>query len=183
MSSVCADIFCLDIHGEYSDFRSDNMSETPADRSPRSPPKRLAVLLLHCAEFLLAVILLGFNAYSVRYVAYSVLAYSLVVVICTTLVCAYLIACLSVFTRLYIFKVVLGLQIWILVFWIVNLGLIADLSRFWQLSKCTYTFSTGYQCTPLEEKDMKVFHERDTTSFNTYSGSLVAAAVFTAFEV
>jgi hypothetical protein len=57
------------------------MGETPADRSPRSPSNHLSfVVSVHAAQLLFAVILLGIDAYGIRFVAYSGLVYALFVV-------------------------------------------------------------------------------------------------------
>jgi hypothetical protein len=62
-------------------FESSKMSETPADHSHRFPSKRSSVKISsHAAQLLFAVILLGLDAYGIRFVAYSGLVYTLLVV-------------------------------------------------------------------------------------------------------
>jgi hypothetical protein len=57
------------------------MSETPAGRSHRSPSNHLYIVVsVHAAQLLFAVILIGLDAYGVRFVAYSGLVYELFVV-------------------------------------------------------------------------------------------------------
>lgn len=56
------------------------MSETMRDSSLLIGEKRKIPLILHSAQLLFATIILGLNAYEVRYVAYNVLVVSLVVV-------------------------------------------------------------------------------------------------------
>ena len=54
------------------------MSET--ENLGHLPPSRLPIVLLHSAQLLLAIIILGLDAYGIRYVAHDVLIYSLVTV-------------------------------------------------------------------------------------------------------
>ena len=56
------------------------MSETPADCLAHSLSNGLPVVLLHTAQLLLAVIVLGLYAYGVSYIGYKGLVYALFVV-------------------------------------------------------------------------------------------------------
>ena len=78
--SVCGDFFCQKIPANRFAFISTKMSETLTDRSLRSPPKRPSIIILHAAQLLLAINLLGLYAYGVHHVAYSSLIYCIVVV-------------------------------------------------------------------------------------------------------
>jgi hypothetical protein len=68
----------------------------------------------------------------------------------------------------------LGLHAWMLIFWIVNLGLTASLAHEWS-PQCSYTSESGKICASYVTK-------RDTT-FKTYFGALIASAVLIGFEV
>ena len=56
------------------------MSETLEDRSDRSSSQGLPVLVLHAAQLLFTIVLLGLDCYGIRYIAYDRLVYSLFVV-------------------------------------------------------------------------------------------------------
>ena len=56
------------------------MSETPANCLAHSLSNGLPVVLLHAAQLLLAVILLGLDAYGISYIEYKGLVYALFVV-------------------------------------------------------------------------------------------------------
>ena len=77
---------------------------------------------------------------------------------------------LSRFDNIY---VSLGLHAWMLVFWVVNLGLTANLAYEWN-PQCSYTPESGKICSS--------FVRRDTT-FRTYFGALVASAVLIGLQV
>lgn len=68
----------------------------------------------------------------------------------------------------------LGLHAWMVVFWIVNLGLTADLARDWS-PQCSYAKGSDKICETFVTK-------RDTT-FRTYFGALVASAVLIGLQV
>ena len=68
----------------------------------------------------------------------------------------------------------LGLHAWMLVFWIVSLGLTADLARDWS-PQCSHTDDADNICSTYVTK-------RDTT-FRTYFGALVASAVLIGLQV
>ena len=75
------------------------------------------------------------------------------------------------------------LNLWMLVFWIIALGLLASLAEHWQQPQCTYSFASGYECTSLPKKRPKIPHKRDTTTYTAYSAALIAGTVFSSFEV
>lgn len=68
----------------------------------------------------------------------------------------------------------LGLHAWMVVFWIVNLGLTASLAKEWS-PQCSYTDEANKICETFVTK-------RDTT-FKTYFGALVASAVLIGLQV
>ena len=67
-----------------------------------------------------------------------------------------------------------------IIFWIVDLGLVAHLAGLWQGPDCTYDFRNGYACAPWDRRDVSA---RSTTTYQTYYGALVAGAVLAAFEL
>jgi hypothetical protein len=67
----------------------------------------------------------------------------------------------------------MGLHAWMLVFWIVNLGLVANLAQQWN-PQCSYTKESGQICSSYAKRD---------TTFRTYFGALVAGAVLAGLEV
>jgi hypothetical protein len=70
--------------------------------------------------------------------------------------------------------VALGLHAWMLVFWVVNLGLTANLTSEWS-PQCSYTSEADKICSTYVTK-------RDTT-FKTYYGALVASSVLIGLQV
>lgn len=56
------------------------MIETARDRVVPKDAKRVALLLLHCAQFAFALIVLGLDAYGIYHIAYAILIFSLIVV-------------------------------------------------------------------------------------------------------
>jgi hypothetical protein len=69
-----------------------------------------------------------------------------------------------------------------LVFWLIDLALIAHLARIWQDPKCTYDLRYKYMCVPYLLRRDDVGGGR-RTSFNTYYGALVAGALLAASEL
>lgn len=84
-----------------------------------------------------------------------------------------MIATRTILTKFHNIYVSLALHAWMLVFWIVNLGLTANLAHEWN-PQCSFTPEAGKICSS--------FAKRDTT-FRTYFGALVASAVLISFEV
>lgn len=68
----------------------------------------------------------------------------------------------------------LGLHAWMLVFWVVNLGLTASLAHEWN-PQCSYAPESDKICSSYVAK-------RDTT-FRTYFGALVGSAVLIGLQV
>jgi hypothetical protein len=67
-----------------------------------------------------------------------------------------------------------------LMFWVIDLGLLAHLARIWQGPECTYEFHVGYICAPYERRDL---HARQTTLYSSYYGTLLVGAILAAFEL
>lgn len=159
------------------------VDETPAERLARAQSRRVPFLVLHALQLLLAIILLGLSAYNIHYVAYNVLVYCLVAEICTILVGLYLIVKRYKHPEASSNFVNPCLHLWMLVFWIVALGLLASLAEHWQQPRCTYSFASGYKCTSFANRGLQTHHKRDTTTYTAYSGALIAGAVFSSLEV
>ncbi|KAF3051633.1 hypothetical protein E8E11_008655 [Didymella keratinophila] len=146
------------------------MDATPAQQSR----KRLPALLTHIAQLVLAIIILGLAAYGVDYITYNVLIYSIAVNVCTLGVSSWLLASHTFLSKFDNVWIALGLHAWMLVFWIVDLGLTADLTREWS-PQCSYTPEAGKICSTYVTK-------RDTT-FKTYYGALIASSVLIGLQV
>ena len=70
--------------------------------------------------------------------------------LCTMAVCAYLIASQTLLPKMYNVYVSLALHIWLLIFWVVDLGLVANLAAMW--GRGDYCFTTYYGCTSVPER-------------------------------
>ncbi|KAF2709676.1 hypothetical protein K504DRAFT_379328, partial [Pleomassaria siparia CBS 279.74] len=100
------------------------MSQRPRPAHVLAVPRW--TLIIHVVQPVLAVAILGLDAYGIRWIPYNALIYSLVVAICTLGVCAYLLVSQLFLHQMYNMYVVLGLHLWMLLFWIVDLGLVAN---------------------------------------------------------
>ena len=85
-----------------------------------------------------------------------------------------MVACKTFLTKFDNIWVSLGLHAWMLIVWIVNLGLTADLAYAWS-PQCSSTPEASEMCSTYVTK-------RDTT-FRTYFGALVAGAVLIGLQV
>ncbi|CBX95066.1 predicted protein [Plenodomus lingam JN3] len=157
-------------------------SETPSQRSVRFQSRQIPLLLLHAAQLVLAIILMGLGAYNIHFVAYQVLAVCLVIDICTILIATYLIICRIRCSKLCRHYSSLLLQVCMLVASVIALGLLASLAQYWKQPECTYRFKSGYQCSPYGKRDLRIQWKRDTTSYVTYSGALITGSVLSASE-
>ncbi|KAJ4357547.1 uncharacterized protein N0V89_002123 [Didymosphaeria variabile] len=83
---------------------------------------------VHAVQILFAIVILGFDAYGIKYIAYNALIFSLVVCLCTMAVAAYLIASQTIFPKMYNVYIALAVHVWLLIFWVVDLGLVANLA-------------------------------------------------------
>ncbi|KAF2681295.1 hypothetical protein K458DRAFT_406643 [Lentithecium fluviatile CBS 122367] len=143
------------------------------------------VLAIHAAQVVFAIIILGLSAYGVHWIAYNVLIYALVVCICTFGVCAYLIASQLFLHKLYNMWVALGLHLWMLLFWVVDLGLVANLARLWSLDSYSYLYGYSYSWdySDYYKRDLQILNKRDDTfTYDAYYGALAAGSVFAAVE-
>jgi hypothetical protein len=67
-----------------------------------------------------------------------------------------------------------------LVFWLIDLSLLAYLAKTWQNPECPYNLRVRYMCEPFKKW---VIDEKRATSLNTYYGALVAGALLAASEL
>ncbi|KAF1934214.1 uncharacterized protein M421DRAFT_115828 [Didymella exigua CBS 183.55] len=135
---------------------------------------RLPTLLAHVAQTILAFVILGLAAYGVEYISYNVLIYSIAVNVCSLGVSSWLLVSRTFLSKFDNIWIALGLHAWMLVFWIVSLGLTADLTKAWS-PQCSYTPEAGKICSTFVTK-------RDTT-FRTYYGVLVVSSVLIGLQV
>lgn len=75
----------------------------------------------------------------------------------------------------------LALNIWMIVFWIVQFSLVANLASMWDVS-CRYVPFYGEYCT-YGKRDLSGLEKRETTTYHAYYGALVAGALFGAAEL
>jgi hypothetical protein len=101
-------------------------------------------------------------------------------VLCTIIVCSYFVACLSKLTRFYNTRVALGLNVLMLIFWFVDVGLIASLAKEWRQPESVSVLDSGRHCSEDRKCDLQKI---DHTSPDTYSGALVAGAALAGLEV
>jgi len=76
----------------------------------------------------------------------------------------------------------LALHMWMVVFWIVQFSLVANLAAIWNGPSCSYSPYYGYSCS-YYKRDLSGLQKRDSTSYGAYFGALAAGAVFGAFEL
>ena len=106
-------------------------------------------------QILFAVVILGFDAYGIKYIAYNALIFSLVTCLCTMAACAYLIVSQTLIPKMYNLYVSLALHVWLLIFWLVDLGLVANLAAMWGRGDYCYTTDYGRTSNPITSfKDM-----------------------------
>ncbi|PSN69833.1 hypothetical protein BS50DRAFT_296990 [Corynespora cassiicola Philippines] len=151
------------------------------ERSGNVPPIPKWTLGVYAAAAVFAVVILGLDAYGIRWIPYNALIYSLAVAICTLGVCAYVLGTQLFLHKFYNPFVSLGLHIWMCLFWIVDLGLVANLARLWAGMDCSYDYWYGYYCT-YGKRDLHSIAKRDTTTYKTYYGALAAGAFFAAAQ-
>ncbi|KAF2109600.1 hypothetical protein BDV96DRAFT_651584 [Lophiotrema nucula] len=156
--------------------------DTEAGRPANVLPVPRWTLLLHGIQIILAIIILGLSAYGVRWIAYNALIYALVVCICTLGVALYIIASSLFIHKLYNGYVVFAFHIWMIIFWLVDLGLVANLARIWG----TYDGYLGgyysYYSYYYAKRDLHQFAKRDDTTYKAYYGALAAGAFFAAVQ-
>jgi len=91
--------------------------------------------------------------------------------------CAYIIASTFTLQRLYNGYIVLGIHGLLSLFWVIVLGLVANLAHIWAEPNYCY----GYVCL-YYKRDLSHLAKRDTT-VGAYYGALCAGAVFAAAEL
>ncbi|KAF2440359.1 hypothetical protein P171DRAFT_489077 [Karstenula rhodostoma CBS 690.94] len=137
---------------------------------------------VHAVQILFAIVILGFDAYGIKYIAYNALIFSLVVCLCTMAVGAYLIASQTIFPKMYNVYIALAVHVWLLIFWVVDLGLVANLAAMWGRGDYCFTTSYGFGSTYCYLK-RDLIKRDDYTTFGAYYGVLTAGAVFAAVQL
>lgn len=125
---------------------------------------------------LVSVIVLGLAAYGVHYIEYNGLIFALVTAILTMGISAYVICSTLFLQNLYNGFVVLGLHILMVIFWVTELGLVANLARIWSGSYYT-TYSYGYDWDWSYKRSLNKRAEESFT-YEGYRGALIAGALF-----
>ncbi|KAI8937521.1 hypothetical protein NX059_005239 [Plenodomus lindquistii] len=143
-------------------------SETSSDRAARYQSRQLLLPVSHATQLILALILMGLNAYNIHFVVSGMLAFCLVIEVCTALIVTYLIVCQLHHTKLYGSNVTLVLQVFMFISWIIVFGLLAGLSHSWQQPDCTDPYKSI---------------DSETASYTTYSGALIASSVLSSIEI
>lgn len=136
---------------------------------------------LHIAQIALAIIILGLNAYGVHWIAYNWLVYSMVVCLCTLGVAIYMLVSSLYVHKSYNYWAFLALHLWMLLFWLVQFSGVSRLAAIWGGYSCSYSYYWGYSCS-FYKRDLGGLHRRDSVTYGSYFGTLVAAAVLGAFE-
>jgi hypothetical protein len=99
-------------------------------------------------------------------------------------VVAYLLAANLTLHKLYNVWIVFAFHLWMLLFWIVDLGLHANLARIWSGD---YSYGYDYYYTSYygyRKRDVVVLSKReDTTTYEAYHGALAAGATFAGVEL
>jgi hypothetical protein len=99
-------------------------------------------------------------------------------------VCGYTVVTQIRYPSFYVTEIILGLDLLMMIFWIVDVGLVAHLAKLWEAHACTYNFRNGYECAPDERFVGRNFiYQQDPASYKTFYGALVVGAVLAAFEV
>ncbi|KAF2659330.1 hypothetical protein K491DRAFT_712849 [Lophiostoma macrostomum CBS 122681] len=135
--------------------------------------------VIYGLQILLAIIILGLDAYGIHWIPYDALIFSLVAALVTMLVSGYILLTSLSLHNLYNMYVVLALHILMIIFWIVDMGLVANLARIWAGPECSYSYYYGYYCTYGKKRSLPLsFDKRDTTTFSAYYRALAAGAFF-----
>jgi hypothetical protein len=101
--------------------------------------------------------------------------------LCTLFVTIYLLVSQLFIHKIYYGVVALAFHVWMLIFWVVDLGLVANLAHLWSGPQCSYSYYYGYNCSYYVKRG--VLQARDETTFTAYYGALVAGAVFAAVQL
>jgi hypothetical protein len=96
-------------------------------------------------------------------------------------ICAYLLVSQLLLHQIYNMYIALGAHALMLLFWIVDLGLVANLARIWSSTGCVYSYTYGgYSCGYGYGYG---YSKRDeSTTVGAYRGALIAGALFAAIE-
>ncbi|KAF2132201.1 hypothetical protein P153DRAFT_383088 [Dothidotthia symphoricarpi CBS 119687] len=156
------------------------MSETGMQHRARWPLLEILTTVLHASQLVLAIVVLGLAVYGVQHVRYNVLIYSLVVALCTNLVCMYRFISRTVLRKLDNEYVALGLYIWMFVLWVVDLGLVANLAMVWGDSECAPDSWDGSKCTIHSKQHV---YRSATSPHRAYHKALIAIACLAAVQV
>jgi hypothetical protein len=143
-------------------------------------------IAVHAVQLVFAIVVLGLDAYGIRYIPYNALIFSLVVCLCTMAVCAYLIAAQTFLHNMYNVYIALAVHAWLLLFWVIDLGLVANLAAMWGNGDRCFTTSYGWGGTYCYTKrDLAHVAKRDYgyTTYAAYYGALAAGAVFAAVQL
>jgi hypothetical protein len=98
-------------------------------------------------------------------------------------VCAYLLVSQLFLHKIYNMYIALGAHALMLLFWIVDLGLVANLARIWSSTTCVYYYAYGaYGCGYGYSYDYGYVKRDEETTVGAYRGALIAGAVFAAIE-
>lgn len=68
------------------------------------------------------------------------------------------------------------------IFWIVDMGLVANLARIWAGPQCSYSYGYGYYCS-YGKRDLLPLGKREYTTVGNYYGALCAGAFFGAVQL
>jgi hypothetical protein len=67
-----------------------------------------------------------------------------------------------------------------IIFWIIDLGLMANLVKLWTNPECDYDSKERYLCVPIEKRHLDGI---ELQAYSTYHGVFVAGAVLAGFEL
>jgi hypothetical protein len=95
-------------------------------------------------------------------------------------VCIYLITAQIFARKLYSPYTASAYHAWMIVFWIIDLGLAAHLVNLWSSNNCTDNFRNSYVCVPYEKR---IDNEARSILNSRYYRTLVAAALLAAAEL
>jgi len=140
------------------------------------------ILGIHATQIVFAVVVLGLDAYGIRWISYNALIFSLVAAIFTMGTCAYIIGATLFLQALYNAYVVLALHILMVIFWIADLGLVANLARLWADPDYTYDYYYSTYYYDYDYYKRSLAKRTETTTVEAYKGALIAGALFGAVE-
>ncbi|KAF2022087.1 hypothetical protein BU24DRAFT_37269 [Aaosphaeria arxii CBS 175.79] len=142
-------------------------------------------LIIHGVQVLLAIIILGLAAFGVHWIAYNALIFAIVCSILTFAFCGYIIGTTLFFHALYNGFIVFGLHCLMCIFWLSEMGLVANLARIWGSLSSLYGYYGGYDY--YYKRDLEVrstLSKRESVpTIKQYWGALTAGALFGAAEL